>query len=44
LGVVSVAADVSWFVGDVLGTELELWMASNSLRAIVAIVPVVMRW
>jgi len=42
--VVSIAADVSWFVGDVLGTELELWMAKNSLQAITAFVPVVMRW
>jgi len=44
LGVVSLTVDVSWFVGDVVGTELELWMASNSRRAIAAFVPVVMRW
>ena len=30
LGVVSLAYDVSRFVGDVMSTELELWIASNS--------------
>jgi len=44
LGVISVATEVSWFVCDVVGKELELQIASNSQQVIAAFLPGVMRW